>query len=568
MRLKNKMEKQNKENKKEARKIIFALLVITLAFVIVSSGVSAYRLLCLENGQSVPSDDNPRYTCHHSICQVCVTDNNYPTHFGFCNSGACEPFGGSNATIDSEPPVITINNPINGSLFGSTSVLLDIDVDERADLEYTDLINGRGRWSRLCNSCTFYTKSLRFDEGQNLIRIRARDVVGNIAEKDLEFFVDSQTPKIRGTEPSKGFAGGEFAIEFDEANPSEIWLNYGISGNFKKAQVDTNGCVLDRRYYTCNVNVNLAEFDGRTIQYWFNMTDIAGNSATSRTTELPVDNSAPIIHSVSYVQTGRSGELRVNLTEKNLDTLEYIDNSDLRPRWKRLCSRITDGVCNGRTNFKDGDHEVEIRVIDLAGHETRAELNFFTDSKAPRIKSTSPSRGFANGEFFVEFDEANPASLWLSYGNSLTGMRFSEVPLNSCIDISRGTSCSINVNLNDYDGEKINYWFNITDIVGNYDESKRIMLDVDVTLPVINELNYSVDGRRVEFTMNITEQNFDVVEYIDNSDSRPRWKRLCSRLSNGICESRLSLREGSHDIDVQVFDDAGNIAGQNVVVVV
>ena len=42
---------------------------------------------------------------------------------------------------------------------------------------------------------------------------------------------------------------------------------------------------------------------------------------------------------------------------------------------------------------------------------------------------------------------------------------------------------------------------------------------------------------------------------------------MCSRLREGICSKRLTLRElGEHSIDLQVIDEAGNIASENVMV--
>lgn len=64
------------------------LILVGLSFVLVlllCSGVFAYRRLCLSEGQSVPSQEDPRYTCHYDTCQVCVTDDFYPTLPARCN---------------------------------------------------------------------------------------------------------------------------------------------------------------------------------------------------------------------------------------------------------------------------------------------------------------------------------------------------------------------------------------------------------------------------------------------------------------------------------------------------
>ena len=96
------------------------------------------------------------------------------------------------------------------------------------------------------------------------------------------------------------------------------------------------------------------------------------------------------------------------------------------------------------------------------------------------------------------------------------------------------------------------------------DESKPRELEVDTTDPVINEFSYPIDGRIVNFFFNITETNFDEIEYYDRTDNNPRWRQLCSRLKNGICEKRKAFRRGHHNIDISVLDEAGNAVGQNI----
>src|SRR3989338_4130261 len=58
-------------------KSLFLLsILLSLTLLIYSVGfVSAYQKLCLSNGQSVPSSKNPRYTCLHDSCQICVDNS-------------------------------------------------------------------------------------------------------------------------------------------------------------------------------------------------------------------------------------------------------------------------------------------------------------------------------------------------------------------------------------------------------------------------------------------------------------------------------------------------------------
>jgi len=97
---------------------IISLAIIFLLVISISS-ISAYRLLCLGYGDSLPNEDDPIYTCWHDLCQVCTTDNYFPSLPARCkNIRGCEPSGSGG--LDSKPPVLmsplTLRHLISGSL--------------------------------------------------------------------------------------------------------------------------------------------------------------------------------------------------------------------------------------------------------------------------------------------------------------------------------------------------------------------------------------------------------------------------------------------------------------------
>ena len=147
-------------------------------------------------------------------------------------------------------------------------------------------------------------------------------------------------------------------------------------------------------------------------------------------------------------------------------------------------------------------------------------------------------------------------------------MRSKSLNLNSdCTEGKRGYSCSILISdIDDFDGEQIQYYFNLTDILGKSDQSKPVSLEVDTKYPIINSITYTKSGTKVDLSVNITELNFDLAEYIDNSDPRASWRMLCTNLVDGICKKSIVLRSGSHSLDIQVTDEAGNSVAQNIVI--
>ena len=154
--------------------------------------------------------------------------------------------------------------------------------------------------------------------------------------------------------------------------------------------------------------------------------------------------------------------------------------------------------------------------------------------------------------------------LILHYGNPLVGYRNIELDLGLCARNLGRTYCNTGANLIDYDGQEIEYWFNLTDISSFSHASRRLGVDVDVTYPNIVDLDFEVIGRFVNFNMLIEEENLDSVDYMDNSELRPRWRTLCSRLNDGRCIARKSFSDGNHNLDIRIIDEAGNSVTENI----
>ena len=138
-----------------------------------------------------------------------------------------------------------------------------------------------------------------------------------------------------------------------------------------------------------------------------------------------------------------------------------------------------------------------------------------------------------------------------------------------CMNNGRGKhTCDISVDLDDYDEKEIQYRFELTDIAENVAISKRpIFLDVDISDPIVlNPDSFWEQGvgrynRYIYFDIEIDEPNFDELSYtyVDYR-GRTREKRLCSRLKEGRCTVKKSFRKGDQVLDVQVVDEAGNMA--------
>jgi hypothetical protein len=515
--------------------------------------------------RTAPNDDYTLCMSKYNETEDCWVQGSWPK----CLQLPPECGVGGSGTIDEEPPVLTINSPVQDGVYSSKNILLDLEVNEQSDVHYKKANDPNNNWKQVCNNCVDYSNNRNFDEGLNDITYRAIDNAGNEGFTQIQFRVDSKDPSINKVEPNGGFASGDFHIEFKEGNPVEVKIHYGNNNlGFVEHVIDIeNDCTNEEDSFECDSSVDLSFYDGEEIEYFVTLEDIAGNLDQSSTKDVSVDYTAPLLNSLGFEVDGKYVTFEFDVTEINFDAVEYFDNSASSPKWKNLCSKLgEDGTCGKKVSFSDGNHEVDFRVLDEAGNDAQDSRSFFTDSKDPRIRDVEPSGEFASGMFSVEFDEANLKTLVLHCGNEESGYEEHEIDVDTECDVVDGDeyTCLSGADLSAYDGEEIEYWFDVTDLAGQMDSDGENGLKVDVSDPVLNSLIYDMNGKYVTFSLDITEANFDEVMFIDNLDSKPKWKKLCSKLGEGICSKKVSFKDGNHEIDLQIFDEAGNSIGTSV----
>ncbi|MFA5019684.1 MAG: hypothetical protein WC533_01150 [Candidatus Pacearchaeota archaeon] len=357
------------------------LIIIGLAFIVClisASFVSADFWACFNRGEEIDfcSPKIPDRTSPSNGYQLCM--ENYDSarecyssgSWNVCNYEGGECVWNGNYTLDQTSPELIIIAPLNNSVINARKALVRFNLSEKSDVYYTDLVSGRGRWTKICEDCTAYSGTRSFKEGENNIQFKAVDVAGNEAYKEVTFFIDSKKPDIKKTEPKKDFANGIFYVSFKEENPKELFLTYGNNAKgYDYAKVDLNECTEEtngKKY--CEINADLTAYNGQLIEYWFNLTDIAGNYDESKKIILRIDKTAPKINSINYTIDERAVKFRINITELNFDKVEYIDNSAVNPRWRTMCSRLTDGICEKKITLNSGAHNIGIQAIDEAGN--------------------------------------------------------------------------------------------------------------------------------------------------------------------------------------------------------
>ena len=298
--------------------------------------------------------------------------------------------------------------------------------------------------------------------------------------------------------------------------------------------------------------------------------NIAPTCTEMNGTEQGIDAEPPVLTILNPTEGGiySAKSVLVNILSSERADIFYRDNDRRTPRPTRLCRNCMS--YEKKQNFNEGENNITFIGIDATGNNVSYNINFLIDSKKPKILNVFPKRGFTSGDFNLKFKEENPVSLYFYYGNIDSGFLSHQLAINNdCSNEEEKYSCETNVDLSQFNNNEISYWFNVTDIAGSSDANKPVELQVDTTPPIIDYLNYTIRTNHLNLEMKVTEENFDLISYMDNSAPEPKWKTLCASLNKeGICRKQITLEKGDHDIDIQVKDKGGNIAAQNLDVVI
>ena len=271
--------------------------------------------------------------------------------------------------------IITINSP-QKSIFNSKKIQFNITLNYNADkISYLD----NSKEKTLCNNCKDYgnekIKLHSFSEGFHNLTFKTIKNKTILNAKSLSFIVDGKDPKISKESPkSKSFINIStlFYYGFDEDNPqiSELYINNSrilIKFPF----------YLDKDYFYLDSYLN--DYNGQTVEYYFILRDIANNTDVSKKIKVAVDTSLPIINSLNYSIDKKNVKFIINVTEVNLNEINYLDYIDNTQKSIRLCSKLKNGICEIRKSFNVGNHSLSINVLDKAGNLAKKDIHFMID---------------------------------------------------------------------------------------------------------------------------------------------------------------------------------------------
>ncbi|MEM2102568.1 MAG: S8 family serine peptidase [Candidatus Bathyarchaeia archaeon] len=433
---------------------------------------------------------------------------------------------------DITPPQITSVSPSDGTVIGTTSVLMNWVA--------TDSQSGISKYSVYLNSqfvanttLTPYVLS-NLNQGPNNITIVAYDRAGNYASRQVTIVVDLTSPTVEILSPANNsYVRQIVPIDIsgadDHFDRMELFIDEDKVATFP-AGVHT---------YLWNTTLELyASHQIMLVGY-----DTVGNSA-SVTITVVVDNILPVVNIAAPADNA--------YVAGNITFLFVAQDLVLKNASIKIGNNVTIDV-TGKTShpfntalLPDGGYIVKLIAYDWAGNQAETQITITIDNTLPTAQITSPAnnahvRGLVNVTFTFEDSNLENASL------TVAGETF---------DVTATTFHSWNTtSLND---GQYTITLTVLDKAGNK-KTHEISVTVDNTPPV-GEIRAPLNGAYVKGLVNITfyayDANLNITKlYMDDLAVPPyTWytSGLHSRLWNTTTEDK------TYTLRLEVYDKAGN----------
>ncbi|MFH1211557.1 MAG: hypothetical protein V1659_01360 [Candidatus Woesearchaeota archaeon] len=458
-------------------------------------------------------------------------------------------------TATAEQPIL-ITNPGNNAILNSKSIQLTV----LPNMPMTSIkrsLNG-GTWSTMCSSnCNAQvTKSVTLvDKQENEISVEGTDQLGNKYYHTIRVIVDATAPKIKDENPGRNdeYATSSFWIKYDEYFPSSVSISFreaGTSGAFNEVSRTDCPAGINKE---CTLNAILTSYEGKTIEYFYSIRDIAGTVKSSSqhytgkvdTTPSVMNVFAPVDY---YISPSKYIGINIGLNEEA--KLEYYADTD--PRWRNLCNNC-DGY-DGTKSFKEGANTIIFRATDGAGNTAQQSTLVYVDTKIPKLYKILDSGDYVNSMFPVKYEEYNPVmtKLFVKKTGAAAYSQFTSyecVPGKNIVCYITATSPSWN------NGDTVEAYFEMYDIIGNMAATTPVTVTIDTVVPVIDSAQILEVGSMRKLSID-TDANYKITYILDGGIEKP----VCTSCGQEGYEKSISCTSGAHTLVAKVTDLAGNVA--------
>ncbi|MEQ4468998.1 Ig-like domain-containing protein [Enterobacter asburiae] len=513
-------------------------------------------------------------------------------------------------TLNGDVPTITINtfaqdDIVNAAEHG-TPLTVSGTTDAPAGQTVTITLNGKtytatvqndGTWSYTVGSADVTALA---DGGSYVINAQVSNTIGNSGSDNHSVTVDLTAPSMGITIDSLQNDTGLSATDFI-TNDAQVVVNGSLSaqlGNNEKAQISLDG---GSNWIDLTVTGTTWRYtDGRTLtdgtyQYQVRVIDNAGNVGATDSQDVVIDLTKPVATTITVdsitQDTGLSGsdfitsDNQISLKGTLGAALGSGDHAQISldggVTWIDVSvSGLSWTYVDGRT-LADGDYNYQLRVIDDAGNISATASQVVTiDTVAPdasktiAIDSISDDTGLSGSDFVT-----NDTSLTLhgSLGATLADGEYAQISIDGGVTwqnvIVTGNSWYY-VDSRTLGNQTYDYYVRVVDAAGNVGASAHQQVTVDTVAPdaaiTVTVDNITVDTgfdnndfltSSTSYTLHGTlGAELGAGEFVQVSmDGGSTWVYATVSGTQWSYSDTRTLTDGSHNYQVRVVDQAGNV---------
>jgi len=473
-------------------------------------------------------------------------------------------FSGLDDTGSANTPAVTNDGSFDLSLTGTSDV-------NATSVAYEVSTDGGNTWAS--------TTSVQSDlvDGSYQFRATVTDAAGNSATSNTISVVVDNTAPVAGTLAFSGLddtgSANTPAVTKDGSFDLSLTGSSDANATSVAYEVSTDGGLS-----WAATTAGQSDLADGSYQFRATVTDAAGNSATSNTISVVVDNTAPVAGTLAFSgldDTGsantpaitKDGSFDLSLTgssDANATSIAYEVSTDGGTTWAATASAQSD--------LADGSYQFRTTVTDAAGNAaTSNTISVVVDNTAPVAGTLAFSglddTGSANTPAITK-DGSFDLSLTGSSDANATSVAYE-------VSTDGGTTwASTSSGQSDLVDGSYQFRATVTDAAGNSATSNTISVVVDNTAPTAGTLSLSsyTDSGTSSADFNSTDKTFDLtltgnadtnatsVAYEVSTDGGTTWAATTSAQSD--------LADGSYQFRATVTDAAGNSATSNTIAVV
>jgi subtilisin family serine protease len=295
-------------------------------------------------------------------------------------------------TTDNTAPTSSVTSPASGAVFKGAIVPVTANATDGAGIQKVEFYLDN---NVLLGTDTSAPYSINWDttgaaSGAHTLNVVATDMAGNSgASPAISVSVDYLPPSVAITSPTNGAkVGGTISIT---TNPVD---NVGIAKvQFYRDSGTSLGTVTSAPF---NLSWNTTSVSGSAHTLYAVATDTAGNTGTSATISITIDNTLPTCSmtapATNALLTGTAVTISANASD-NIAVAKvdfYRDNNVLLA----TDSSSPYGISWDSTSVASGAHSLFAIATDSAGNtKPSAVVNVTVDNTAPTVSLTAPVNG-------------------------------------------------------------------------------------------------------------------------------------------------------------------------------